>query len=112
MHVMGPFLGQGRSAVLEDAVVLARNLAQELCTTGSKRIGQQVMQARIGAAMDRYVKERKMRLLMLSTQTYLTGMLLEASSKLTKLTANSTIDFGSGHRQPAQEEMQIAREDS
>ncbi|KAK1436653.1 hypothetical protein QVD17_02435 [Tagetes erecta] len=28
MHVMGPFLGQGGSAPLEDAVVLARNVAQ------------------------------------------------------------------------------------
>nr|GEW96919.1 putative FAD/NAD(P)-binding domain protein [Tanacetum cinerariifolium] len=28
MHVMGPFLGQGGSAGLEDAVVLARNMAQ------------------------------------------------------------------------------------
>ncbi|CAA3031118.1 monooxygenase 1-like [Olea europaea subsp. europaea] len=30
MHVMGPFLGQGGSAALEDAVVLARCLAQKV----------------------------------------------------------------------------------
>ncbi|OVA11012.1 Monooxygenase [Macleaya cordata] len=85
MHAMGPFLGQGGSAALEDAIVLARNLAQELCITGSKGIEQRIMQVRVEAAMDRYVKERRMRLLMLSTQTYLIGKLLEATSPSTKL---------------------------
>lgn len=31
MHVMGPFLGQGGSAALEDAVVLARCLGRQYC---------------------------------------------------------------------------------
>lgn len=40
MHVMGPFLGQGGSAALEDAVVLARNLAQAMSMKGSKRMDE------------------------------------------------------------------------
>ncbi|MCL7048682.1 hypothetical protein MKW94_019767 [Papaver nudicaule] len=80
MHIMGPFLGQGGSAALEDAVVLARNLAKEMCPRGSERTGKQIMQEKIGAAMDRFVRERRMRLLQLSSQTYLIGMLLEPSS--------------------------------
>ncbi|MCK1978397.1 FAD-dependent monooxygenase, partial [Jeotgalicoccus huakuii] len=59
MHIMGPFLGQGGSAALEDAVVLARNLAEKMC--GSERTGKQSLQVEIGAAIDRYVKERRMR---------------------------------------------------
>ncbi|KAI3912622.1 hypothetical protein MKW92_005469 [Papaver armeniacum] len=86
MHVMGPFLGQGGSAALEDAVVLARNLAQAMSVKGSERIDKQIMQVKIEAAMDRYAKERRMRVFMLSSQAYLIGMLLETSSgRLTKL---------------------------
>ncbi|KAI3949762.1 hypothetical protein MKX01_040979 [Papaver californicum] len=76
MHVMGPFLGQGGSAALKDAIVLARNLAKEMCVRGSERTGKQIMQVKIGAAMDRF----------LSSQAYLIGMLLEPSSgRFTKL---------------------------
>ncbi|MCL7049492.1 hypothetical protein MKW94_027752 [Papaver nudicaule] len=86
MHIMGPFLGQGGSAALEDAVVLARNLAKEMCVKAFKITEKQVMQVKIGAAMDRFVRERKMRLIQLSSHTYLIGMLLEPSSgKFTKL---------------------------
>ncbi|CAI9267152.1 unnamed protein product [Lactuca saligna] len=69
MHVMGPFLGQGGSAGLEDAVVLARNLAQ----MGLDNVEE---------AFNLYVKERRMRVVRLSLQTYFTGMLLGASSRL------------------------------
>ncbi|KAI3512989.1 hypothetical protein L1887_20312 [Cichorium endivia] len=72
MHVMGPFLGQGGSAGLEDAVVLARNLAQ----MGLDRVEE---------AFNLYVKQRWVRVVQLSLQTYLTGMLLGASSRLKKL---------------------------
>ncbi|KAI3909919.1 hypothetical protein MKW98_012973 [Papaver atlanticum] len=41
MHIMGPFLGQGGSAALEDAVVLARNLAQAMSMKGSEIIDKQ-----------------------------------------------------------------------
>ncbi|KAL7617392.1 monooxygenase 1 [Lactuca sativa] len=69
MHVMGPFLGQGGSAGLEDAVVLARNLAEKGLDNAEE-------------AFNLYVKERRMRVVRLSLQTYFTGMLLGASSRL------------------------------
>ncbi|KAI3737236.1 hypothetical protein L2E82_27233 [Cichorium intybus] len=72
MHVMGPFLGQGGSAGLEDAVVLARNLAQ----MGLDRVEE---------AFNLYVKQRRLRVVQLSLQTYLTGMLVGASSRLMKI---------------------------
>ncbi|KAI3912620.1 hypothetical protein MKW92_005467 [Papaver armeniacum] len=85
MHVWGPYIGQGGAAALEDGIVLARNLAQEMCQKrGSTETGNQVTQARIEKAMDQFVKERRMRLFMMSLNTYILGMLLEASSPLTK----------------------------
>ncbi|XP_024972873.1 monooxygenase 1-like [Cynara cardunculus var. scolymus] len=82
MHVMGPFLGQGGSAGLEDAVVLARNLAQR----GSIQIenGRKVTVQGVEGAFHLYVKQRKMRVVRLSLQTYLTGMLTGTSSRLRK----------------------------
>ncbi|XP_043696448.1 monooxygenase 1-like isoform X2 [Telopea speciosissima] len=85
MHVMGPFIGQGGSAGLEDAVVLARCLAKEMGGNGSKREQQVLIQAkRVGEAFDQYVKERKLRILRLSTQSYLTGLLVQASLPVMK----------------------------
>nr|XP_017244075.1 PREDICTED: zeaxanthin epoxidase, chloroplastic-like isoform X2 [Daucus carota subsp. sativus] len=79
MHVMGPFLGQGGSAGLEDAIVLARSLAKKIsCTPTDSAI--------IIEALDQYVKDRRMRIVRLSTQTYLTGLLItESTSLLVKL---------------------------
>ncbi|XP_076918673.1 monooxygenase 1-like [Bidens hawaiensis] len=68
MHIMGPFLGQGGSAALEDAVVLARNMA----TTGLNH-------REIGEAFNEFVRERRMRVVRLSLQVYLIGMLLDSS---------------------------------
>ncbi|XP_028796462.1 monooxygenase 1 isoform X3 [Neltuma alba] len=68
MHLWAPFLGQGASAAIEDAIVLARCLAQHLTRN------------KVQAPLQTYVKQRRMRLVKLSTQTYLTGMLLEPSS--------------------------------
>lgn len=73
MHVMGPFLGQGGSAGLEDAIVLTRSLARKLKNSQSAL-------RNIGEAFDEYVKERKLRVIRLSTQTYLTGMLIMGNS--------------------------------
>ncbi|KDO51363.1 hypothetical protein CISIN_1g048694mg, partial [Citrus sinensis] len=53
MHVMAPFIGQGGSAGIEDAVVLARCLARNTMPQYEK----------IGEALDEYVKERRTRLL-------------------------------------------------
>lgn len=70
MHVMAPFLGQGGSAAIEDAIVLARCLTEHLKSN------------KVQAPLKTYVKQRRMRLVKLSTQTYLTGMLLEPSSAI------------------------------
>ncbi|KAI8004641.1 Monooxygenase 1 [Camellia lanceoleosa] len=70
MHVMGPFLGQGGSIALEDAIVLARCLAT---------------QRRAEVALDQYIGERRMRLVQISTKTYVVGTLLETLSVVVKL---------------------------
>ncbi|KAJ4847349.1 hypothetical protein Tsubulata_010408 [Turnera subulata] len=88
MHVMGPFLGQGGSAGIEDAVVLARCLSQKMNSVGqlaSNASEDHILWQQIGEAMDQYVKERRMRLVWMSTQTYLTGKLLGTSSMFVKL---------------------------
>ncbi|CAA3031117.1 FAD-dependent urate hydroxylase-like [Olea europaea subsp. europaea] len=84
MHVTGPFLGQGGSAALEDAVVLARCLAQKVRAEDLSIYGKQVLINKAGEGIDLYVKERRKRLVALSTRTYLTGLLLETRSKLVK----------------------------
>ncbi|XP_058194500.1 monooxygenase 1-like isoform X2 [Rhododendron vialii] len=90
MHVMGPFLGQGGSAGLEDAIVLARCLSQKFAKTvdnpftiESKTMTRMMMHG-VGKAMDQYLKERRMRVVLLSTQTYLIGSLVKPSSLLVK----------------------------
>ncbi|KAG5520824.1 hypothetical protein RHGRI_033406 [Rhododendron griersonianum] len=88
MHVMGPFLGQGGSAALEDAIVLARCLSRKFVNPvdrlhNSKRETMRMMHE-VGEAMDQYVKERRMRVVRLSTQTYLIGSLLKPPSLLVK----------------------------
>ena len=99
MHVMGPFLGQGGSAGLEDAVVLARNMAK----LGFKHVesGKKVAVHGIEEAFKLFVKERRMRLVRLSLQTYLTGMLFGASSWLKKVICIALLSVlfrnGSGH---------------
>ncbi|KAL3370671.1 hypothetical protein AABB24_007628 [Solanum stoloniferum] len=75
MHVMGPFLGQGGSSGIEDAVVLGRNLAKTI--NGSCFDHEE--------ALDRYIKERKMRVVKLATQSYLTALLIENRPMLTKI---------------------------
>lgn len=83
MHVMGPFLGQGGSAGLEDAIVLARHLAPKMNEIEEMVECKKDLEIRrIGDALDGYVKERKMRVVRLSTQTYLAGLLLDDSSSL------------------------------
>ncbi|KAL8225864.1 hypothetical protein R6Q57_018421 [Mikania cordata] len=82
MHVMGPFLGQGGSAGLEDAVVLARTMAQ--MGLNGVETGSKMAVHRVEEAFNRFVKQRRMRVLRLSLQTYLTGMLLSATSSIKK----------------------------
>ncbi|KAB8933555.1 hypothetical protein FH972_026842 [Carpinus fangiana] len=91
MHVMGPFLGQGGSAGIEDAIVLARCLAQKMHEIDHvKTGGRQVMISphKVGEAFDEYVKERRMRLVWLSTQTYLCSLLVKPPSFLVEFVCN------------------------
>ncbi|KAI3763057.1 hypothetical protein L1987_53507 [Smallanthus sonchifolius] len=83
MHVMGPFLGQGGSAGLEDAVVLARTMAQLGLSNGKG--GSKLTVHGVEEAFDRFVKQRRMRVVRLSLQTYLIGMLLSTTSFLKKI---------------------------
>ncbi|XP_047335708.1 monooxygenase 1-like [Impatiens glandulifera] len=82
LHVMGPFLGQGGSAGLEDAIVLARRLSK--AGLGGE-MDDEMMKKRVGEAMDDYIKERRIRLVGLSTQTYLTGMLIQGPQLFVKI---------------------------
>ncbi|CAL5353675.1 unnamed protein product [Camellia sinensis] len=96
MHVMGPFLRQGGSAGLEDAIVLARCLYQKLSEVHQIQSRSQMMMHKVAEAMDQYVKEQRMRVVRLSMQTYLTGLLVGPSSMLVKL---ASIVFWAIHHQ-------------
>ncbi|KAK6940424.1 FAD-binding domain [Dillenia turbinata] len=85
MHVMGPFLGQGGSAGLEDAIVLARCLHQKLIGFDLSSSPTQIIMQKVGESFDEYVRERRMRVVMLSLQAYLTGFLMGSPSMLVKL---------------------------
>ncbi|KAH7833406.1 hypothetical protein Vadar_006080 [Vaccinium darrowii] len=88
MHVMGPFLGQGGSAALEDAIVLARCLAHKFVNTVDHLLTSEretaIVLHEVGEAMDQYVKERRMRVMRLSIQTYVIGTLMKPASLLVK----------------------------
>ncbi|KAG9143394.1 hypothetical protein Leryth_017774 [Lithospermum erythrorhizon] len=85
MHVMGPFLGQGGSAALEDAVVLARNLSQKI--SAEELHDKMSIDKVVGNAFDQYLKERRWRLLRLSLQSYLSGVLFETTSLVKRFIA-------------------------
>ncbi|KAI4331994.1 hypothetical protein L6164_016937 [Bauhinia variegata] len=86
MHMMVPFIGQGGSAAIEDAIVLARCLTKRLNGYDSVKNEREIlMQKLVGEALDEYVEERRMRLLWLSVQGYLIGLLLTTNSMLVKL---------------------------
>nr|CAB3495508.1 unnamed protein product [Digitaria exilis] len=82
MHAMGPFIGQGGSAGLEDAVVLARALSR--ADTGDD---EKMTMAAIGE----YVTERRPRVTMLSLECFVMGTLLRAKSLVTKLACVSML---------------------
>lgn len=82
MHAMGPFIGQGGSAGLEDAVVLARSLARAAVDDGDNAREKKV----VGEAIGEYVRERRPRLALLSLESFVMGALLVRSpSPVTKL---------------------------
>jgi 2-polyprenyl-6-methoxyphenol hydroxylase-like FAD-dependent oxidoreductase len=92
MHVMGPYIGQGGSAALEDAVVLARTLSRSVLEgviavvhgNGSTR-SRELQEKKISAALGEYVRERRARLFMLSLESYVIGTLRMAKSLLKKI---------------------------
>lgn len=85
MHTMGPFLGQGGSAGIEDSIVIAKCLAQKLAENYDKKSrARHTMMMKVEEALDKYVKERRMRLVLLSTQTYLAGLLQQDSGLIVK----------------------------
>ncbi|XP_048492134.1 monooxygenase 1 isoform X2 [Beta vulgaris subsp. vulgaris] len=85
-HAMGPFLGQGGSVALEDAVVLARCLSKKICNANMNRSRMHLSTQMAKDALDEYLKERRRRVVLLSTLTYLTGLLtIEDLSLLLRL---------------------------
>ncbi|KAG0533433.1 hypothetical protein BDA96_04G193100 [Sorghum bicolor] len=88
MHAMGPFIGQGGSAGLEDAVVLARSLARAVGDADG--VGKGAAPARrekmVGEAIGEYIRERRPRVALLSLESFIMGTLLVRSpSPVTKL---------------------------
>nr|GFA29106.1 putative FAD/NAD(P)-binding domain protein [Tanacetum cinerariifolium] len=83
MHVMGTFMGQGGSTGLEEAVVLARNMSQFGFNLAES--GRRLMVHGVEEAFSLFVTQRRMRVVQLSLQIYLTGMMLGASSGLKKV---------------------------
>ncbi|XAR55672.1 hypothetical protein NMG60_11035818 [Bertholletia excelsa] len=84
MHVMSPFLGQGGSASLEDAIILARCLSQKLSSIDPIRDENGKVMHNIEEAIDQNLKERKMRIVKLSMQAFLVGLLWQSSSIVVK----------------------------
>ncbi|XP_048131161.1 monooxygenase 1-like [Rhodamnia argentea] len=85
LHAMSPFIGQGGSASLEDAVVLARCLAQKILESDRNTISDKCAMDKYEEALNQYGKERRMRLIKLSTQSYLQNKMFETSSMVVKL---------------------------
>ncbi|KAJ1270961.1 hypothetical protein BS78_06G091600 [Paspalum vaginatum] len=76
MHAMGPFIGQGGSAGLEDAVVLARALARAVGAGGEEMVGK---------AIAEYIRERRLRLARLSLESFVVGLVARSPSPVTTL---------------------------
>ncbi|OIW05542.1 hypothetical protein TanjilG_23328 [Lupinus angustifolius] len=76
MHATGPFIAQGGSASIEDAVVLARWLAHK--KVGSRESNNNFMVEE--ALIDQYVKERRKRIMWLSFNSFLIGKKLDTKS--------------------------------
>ncbi|TVU25660.1 hypothetical protein EJB05_28164, partial [Eragrostis curvula] len=89
MHVMGPFIGQGGAAGMEDAIVLARSLwratARGLDIEGAGSSGEPCAKM-VSAAIRDYIKERRLRVASLSLETFAVGaLLIRAKTGVAKL---------------------------
>eukprot|EP00253_Pinus_taeda_P036080 PITA_36080 len=69
MHAMTPYIGQGGCSTLEDAVVLVRCLAEGL--NGKLITSTNEERKRIEQALKKYVEERRWRVFMLMTKSYI-----------------------------------------
>ncbi|KAL3737044.1 hypothetical protein ACJRO7_025896 [Eucalyptus globulus] len=90
MHAMAPFLAQGGAASLEDAVVLARCLAEKIKLANSDGHGPRETRLSfekpaVEEAFEKYSKERRARAFWLTLQTYFIAMLLGNYSGIIKL---------------------------
>ncbi|KAK3431613.1 hypothetical protein EUGRSUZ_E03421 [Eucalyptus grandis] len=74
MHPMTPDLGQGGCSALEDAVALGRHLGNSIAEHGKLVTGD------IGFAIERYTKERRLRVATLITASYLSGWVQQDGS--------------------------------
>ncbi|ERN14752.1 zeaxanthin epoxidase, chloroplastic-like [Amborella trichopoda] len=83
LHVMGPYLGQGCSVGLEDAIVLGRCIG--LAIRKAQEENDRQTREAISSAIAKYAKERKMRVLRMASQTYLRGLLAKPISPVLKL---------------------------
>ncbi|KAJ1279567.1 hypothetical protein BS78_04G165100 [Paspalum vaginatum] len=79
MHAIGPFIGQGGSAGMEDAVVLARSLARAVGRDGAGGEARQEEMEMVGEAIGEYIRERRLRLALLSLESFIMGALLVRS---------------------------------
>ncbi|CAO2046204.1 unnamed protein product [Urochloa humidicola] len=84
MHAMGNYIGQGGSAALEDALVLARSLSRA-ATAAESGGGCELSEKKIGAAMGEYVRERRLRVVRLSLESFALATLMATKSVLMKL---------------------------
>jgi hypothetical protein len=73
-------IGQGGSAALEDAVVLARSISRALPGGVHAVTSDLELHKKISAAMGKYVRERRARVFTLSLEAFVTGALLTAKS--------------------------------
>ncbi|KAM0931777.1 hypothetical protein ACQ4PT_000076 [Festuca glaucescens] len=87
MHAMGPFIGQGGSASLEDALVLARCLSEKAIGVGDDR----KLARSVQEVLRSYVNQRRWRILRLCVQAFLNGQLIVASSKLKKVVLRAVV---------------------
>ncbi|KAF8025124.1 hypothetical protein BT93_F2082 [Corymbia citriodora subsp. variegata] len=90
MHAMAPFLAQGGAASLEDAVVLARCLAEKIKLADGD--GRGLNETRLSfdkpaikEAFEQYSKERRARAFWLTLQTFFIACLLGSSPGILKL---------------------------
>lgn len=91
IHAMAPFLAQGGAASLEDAVVLARCLAEKIKLVGDSSYAREMSlsfeKSALEDAFEQYSKERRARVFWLTMETFFIGSILGSSSGIIKLMA-------------------------